>query len=260
MSHLVGHGLPSQDVINATEGSFIHTRKRTQTDMLQQKQLRTEGERRKKQTMIITSKTDLLLSGWGHHRANFLITNRLDDCDVVVWSLCKLPEYFVLRLAWIPSFLFVFRIPRNLSSNRGPAPLCIQERRGRERSMAWVHIPTALFVQWDLPGWCTNWILKREQQFQTGTLTGHLTPKQNFLWLESSSQVRWLMLLLLFFVLRTRALVKMDYCYNKQDQEGCALLYTALYWYKRAPTTSVDNHHPFYCGAGWEISQSLCHS
>lgn len=51
MSHLVGHGLPSQDVINTTEGSFTHT----QTDiMLQEQQPRTEGERRKKQAMIIT--------------------------------------------------------------------------------------------------------------------------------------------------------------------------------------------------------------
>lgn len=45
MSHLVGHGLPSQDVINTTEGSFTHT----QTDiMLQEQQPRTEGERKKK--------------------------------------------------------------------------------------------------------------------------------------------------------------------------------------------------------------------
>ena len=29
MSHLVGHGLPSQDVINTTEGSFTHTHTHT---------------------------------------------------------------------------------------------------------------------------------------------------------------------------------------------------------------------------------------
>lgn len=27
MSHLVGHGLPPQDVINTTQGSFTHTHK-----------------------------------------------------------------------------------------------------------------------------------------------------------------------------------------------------------------------------------------
>lgn len=51
MSPLMGHGLPSQDVINTTEGSFTHT----QTDiMLQEQQPRTEGERGKKQAMTIT--------------------------------------------------------------------------------------------------------------------------------------------------------------------------------------------------------------
>lgn len=48
MSHLVGHGLPSQDVINTTEGSFTHT----QTDIMLQEQQ--PENRRGKQATIIT--------------------------------------------------------------------------------------------------------------------------------------------------------------------------------------------------------------
>ncbi len=151
---------------------------------------------------------DLLPSGWGHRRANFLITNRLDRCDVVVWSLCKLPQYFVLRLAWIPFLLFVFRRPRNLSLRWGPAPLCIQEReterekteREREREGGLVLGPectcirNCTFERRDLPGCCTNctlmcWV-RRQQQFQSlqnhrwsvrlepprATLTGYSPP------------------------------------------------------------------------------------
>lgn len=157
-----------------------------------------------------------------------------------------------------------------------PAQLCIQERereRKTEREGRWVSAwacthPKLLFWVWrDLPGCYTNCTLKRwvrrQQQFQSlqnhrwsvrleprhTTLTGHSPtpqpPTSDCLWLGSSSQGCGLMLLLLFFVLRTRLPAKMDSCYNNKTWRAPALLCAGLYWYRGAPTTmSVHNQQP----------------
>lgn len=120
-----------------------------------------------------------------------------------MWSLCKLPQNFVLRLAWIPSLLFVFRRSRNLFLWWGSAPICVQERQTEEKKKKKKEHGPALrpestcilnwytFEQQDLPRCYANCTLqhqvKRQQQFQSlqnhrwsvrleprrATLTGH---------------------------------------------------------------------------------------
>lgn len=50
MTHLVGHGMPSQDVINTTEGSFTHK----QILCYRNNNREQKGKGEKKQAMIIT--------------------------------------------------------------------------------------------------------------------------------------------------------------------------------------------------------------
>lgn len=91
----------------------------------------------------------------------------------------------------------------------------------------------------------------------TTTTNTSTSPPPDCLWLKPSSQGCGLMLLLLFFVLRTGASAKMASRYNNKTWRGLFFLYRILYWYKRAPTTmSVDNQQPVCRREGWGWGQN----
>lgn len=73
------------------------------------------------------------MSAWGHCKANFLITNRLDHCDAVVWSsLCKLPPYFIMRLACMAfPFVCLQETQESLFATRAKADLSKKGGEGR---------------------------------------------------------------------------------------------------------------------------------
>lgn len=93
-----------------------------------------------------------------------------------------------------------------------------------------------------------------QMKCQTGTTACNINKAfsllltSDCLWLGSSSQGCGLMLLLLFFVVRTGVLAKTDSCYNNKAWRAPALLYAELYWYRGEPTTtkSVDNQQPIW--------------
>lgn len=91
MTHLVGHGLPSQDAINTTERSFTHTNRYyitgTTTENRRGKRKNAGHDHNKAKARWICCCLDEDIAG-----QTFLITNRSERCDVVVWSLCKLPQ------------------------------------------------------------------------------------------------------------------------------------------------------------------------
>lgn len=126
----------------------------------------------------------------------------------------------------------------------------------RPKLAALLHQP-AVRLAWMLH-WLQNHTSEPQMKCRTGTtacyINGASTPPSlpqpppsllDCLWLGSSSQGCGLMLLLLFFVLRTGVPAKTYSCYNNKTWRAPALLYTGLYWYRGAPTMmSVDNQQP----------------